>query len=371
MLSYPLIDSGSLQVIIDVRNAYESDIGHFQPPPGGAKLLDPKMRNSIEFPKWLNAPQTQTELTGKNIMMYCTGGIRCERASALLDSMSEASASLKPKQIVMVRGGIERYMRTFPEGGHWKGKNFLFDKRFEQLPELKPADTVERDCESVCCRCKKPCAEYRGQHTCLRRTGGMPCKVPVIVCPSCQGAAAAEPERNVCPLCEAGHDLRGLPKPDLTQLPGLKQQRRGDDGSRNAKKPRSGSALLWPSPQEWSRAPRLHVARIPLSIDAARLRAALAATYAAALGRAPKAAVECALRVEWIYDRTSRSFYGSAYVELQSLEAASKLVEQAQVTLHDPARPKRPAKLRLSFSPPKEGEEWPAAGFAQQERPAV
>ena len=38
-------------VIIDVRNAYESAIGHFQPPPGGAELLDPKMRNSHEFPK--------------------------------------------------------------------------------------------------------------------------------------------------------------------------------------------------------------------------------------------------------------------------------------------------------------------------------
>ena len=46
-------------VIIDVRNAYESAIGHFQPPPGGAELIDPKLRNSIEFPKWLNAPETQ------------------------------------------------------------------------------------------------------------------------------------------------------------------------------------------------------------------------------------------------------------------------------------------------------------------------
>ena len=71
-------------VIIDVRNAYESAIGHFAPPPGGAELIDPKMRNSREFPKWLHAPETQKKLDGKNVMMYCTGGIRCERASALL-----------------------------------------------------------------------------------------------------------------------------------------------------------------------------------------------------------------------------------------------------------------------------------------------
>ena len=123
-------------VIIDVRNAYESAIGHFQPPPGGATLIDPKMRNSHEFPKWLNAPETKAKLHGKTVMMYCTGGIRCERATALLNQMTEAEAdgSFKPKDVVMARGGIERYLKTFPKGGFWKGKNYLFDKRMEQVP---------------------------------------------------------------------------------------------------------------------------------------------------------------------------------------------------------------------------------------------
>ena len=56
-------------VIVDVRNAYESAIGSFQPPKNGAKLLDPKMRNSIEFPKWLASPETQEQLTGKTVLM--------------------------------------------------------------------------------------------------------------------------------------------------------------------------------------------------------------------------------------------------------------------------------------------------------------
>lgn len=60
-------------VIVDVRNAYESAIGSFQPPQGGAELIDPKMRNSIEFPKWLNDPKTQQQLNGKKVLMYCTG----------------------------------------------------------------------------------------------------------------------------------------------------------------------------------------------------------------------------------------------------------------------------------------------------------
>ncbi len=56
-------------VIIDVRNAYESAIGNFQPPENGAKLIDPKMRNSIEFPKWLNSEETQKQLTGKKVLV--------------------------------------------------------------------------------------------------------------------------------------------------------------------------------------------------------------------------------------------------------------------------------------------------------------
>jgi predicted sulfurtransferase len=60
-------------VIIDVRNAYESAIGNFCPPLGGAELIDPQMRNSIEFPKWLADEQTQKKLHGKKVLMYCTG----------------------------------------------------------------------------------------------------------------------------------------------------------------------------------------------------------------------------------------------------------------------------------------------------------
>ena len=43
----------------------------------------------------------------------------------------------------MVRGGIERYLKTYPEGGYWRGKNYLFDRRLEQVAELaKPAQAA-------------------------------------------------------------------------------------------------------------------------------------------------------------------------------------------------------------------------------------
>jgi predicted sulfurtransferase len=198
-------------VIIDVRNAYESAIGHFNPPPGGAELIDPKMRNSKEFPKWLNAPETQEKLNGKKVMMYCTGGIRCERASALLDSMTKANPEFKTQGVSMIRGGVERYMRTFPEGGYWKGSNFLFDRRFEQIPEAKPAEKLAEEIESCCCVCWKPWNQYRGQYACHL----LSCKVPVLVCSDCHEQGAVKDVKLRCPLCIEGFQLRHLPAPDL------------------------------------------------------------------------------------------------------------------------------------------------------------
>ena len=70
-------------VMIDVRNYNESVIGRFAPP--GNKVLDPMMRKSTEFPQWVQ--DHYNELQGKKVLMYCTGGIRCERASAYLTSI--------------------------------------------------------------------------------------------------------------------------------------------------------------------------------------------------------------------------------------------------------------------------------------------
>lgn len=59
-------------IVIDVRNAYETAIGRLQPPQGGAELLDPKMRNSIEWSKWLADSETKKKLNGKKVLMYCS-----------------------------------------------------------------------------------------------------------------------------------------------------------------------------------------------------------------------------------------------------------------------------------------------------------
>ena len=114
-------------MVIDVRNGYEYDIGRFggQERQGGAELLNPQMRKSTDFPDWLNRADTREKLEGKEVLMYCTGGVRCERASALL----RREVGDKVKGIYQLHGGIEKYLQEYPDGGYWQGKNFVFDKR--------------------------------------------------------------------------------------------------------------------------------------------------------------------------------------------------------------------------------------------------
>jgi predicted sulfurtransferase len=184
-------------VIIDVRNTYESVIGRFQPPSGGAEFIDPNMRRSTDFQAFLESDETKEKLSGKNVMMYCTGGVRCERASAMLRFKMGDSVG----RVVQLQGGIEKYMKTFPEGGHWVGKNFAFDKRnANSAGEMwePPAGTKE-DPEilesAVCVVCKQKEDKYQGHRKCSD------CAVPVIVCDRCRSAKADTTRR--CTLCEA------------------------------------------------------------------------------------------------------------------------------------------------------------------------
>lgn len=57
------------------------------------------MRKSTEFPVWLDKPETKEKLAGKQVLMYCTGGVRCERASALLRQRMETDEEVKDLNI--------------------------------------------------------------------------------------------------------------------------------------------------------------------------------------------------------------------------------------------------------------------------------
>ena len=169
-------------VMIDVRNYNESVIGRFAPP--GNKVLDPMMRKSTEFPQWVQ--DHYNELQGKKVLMYCTGGIRCERASAYLTSIGL-------KDINQLEGGIHRYLDAYEEdGGFWIGKNYTFDKRYSH--GAKKSEVI-----SKCVVCDAPWERYQAGKKCPQ------CKLEVLVCKPCIMNIKTVPipkSKMLCPLCK-------------------------------------------------------------------------------------------------------------------------------------------------------------------------
>ena len=142
-------------VIFDARNNYESRIGVFQ----GAIAAD--IATFRDFPAYVD--QNLEQFKNKKVLMYCTGGIRCERASAYLKKTGVAN------QVYQLSGGIHRYVEQFPDG-FFKGKNYVFDGRI--------AMNVSDDVLSNCDWCNIKCDEYTN---CINTT----CNKKIITCNAC------------------------------------------------------------------------------------------------------------------------------------------------------------------------------------------
>jgi predicted sulfurtransferase len=82
--------------------------------------------------------------------MYCTGGIRCEKASAFMKSTGFS-------EVYQLKGGIHRYLEAFPDGGLFRGKNFVFDKRATMAPAVGSGEVV-----GACVQCTAPCEQLSG-----------------------------------------------------------------------------------------------------------------------------------------------------------------------------------------------------------------
>ncbi len=127
-------------IVIDTRNHYEVSIGTFQ------NSINPNTRNFREFPKWvednLDAHLENKETT--NIAMFCTGGIRCEKATSLLKKKGY-------KNIFHLQGGILQYLDDLKGGNNlFEGECFVFDKRVALNHEL------EKGSYSICHACGMP-----------------------------------------------------------------------------------------------------------------------------------------------------------------------------------------------------------------------
>lgn len=124
-------------MVIDTRNIYETRIGGFK----GA--IDPKTETFRAFPQWADS-LAQAANKPRKIAMYCTGGIRCEKASAYMKKIGF-------DEVYHLKGGILKYLEDIPQDQSlWQGECFVFDERVSLKHGLKQGDY------DMCFACKDP-----------------------------------------------------------------------------------------------------------------------------------------------------------------------------------------------------------------------
>ena len=129
-----LIEDGDT-LVLDTRNIYEHSIGSFK---NATKVSTNSFR---EFPQWVENNLTNKD---KKIAMYCTGGIRCEKASAFLKNNGF-------NKVYQLEGGILNYIEKTDESNSlWNGQCFVFDDRVSLDSKLKPGKHL------LCYACRTP-----------------------------------------------------------------------------------------------------------------------------------------------------------------------------------------------------------------------
>lgn len=143
-------------LILDVRNFFEHRIGRFD------RAVTPDLRKFSYFPEYFAANADM--FRSKKVLTYCTGGIRCERASACLLDLGVCTS------VHQLHGGIHRYLEEFPNG-FFRGKLFVFDDRL--------SISTNRDVLGTCFSCNAAHDDYK-----FCSTDG--CRIMVLICDSCR-----------------------------------------------------------------------------------------------------------------------------------------------------------------------------------------
>ena len=129
-----MLDAGEEVIVLDTRNEYECRIGTFE------NALELDIRSFRDFPSAVS--DLDVKLKDKPVVMFCTGGIRCEKASVV---MMDAGFS----NVMQLKGGILGYFEEVG-GDYWNGDCFVFDRRVALNPQLKETDVVQ------CYACREP-----------------------------------------------------------------------------------------------------------------------------------------------------------------------------------------------------------------------
>lgn len=135
-------------LLIDTRNAYEIGLGTFS----GA--VDPGTRSFGEFPAWFRANRDALMAGKARVAMFCTGGIRCEKATAFLKAEGVPD-------VLHLKGGILNYLEHVPEAeSRWEGECFVFDRRVTVKHGLEPGE------RRLCPTCQCPPGKNDGCPDC-------------------------------------------------------------------------------------------------------------------------------------------------------------------------------------------------------------
>ncbi|KAI9472423.1 MAG: hypothetical protein EXX96DRAFT_489568 [Benjaminiella poitrasii] len=176
-------------LLLDTRNYYESKIGHFE----GA--IQPPIRKFSQFPDYVE--RHKEAMRGKTILTYCTGGVRCEKATAFMRH------ALPDETIFMLDGGIHNYLewsRTSLSSSLWLGRNYVFDARQSLAADDDGLSSTK--IISTCQKCNKtPWNTYR-------KCASDGCHLLVLCCDTC---ARQLPEEEALYCCLDCHNSsRGL-----------------------------------------------------------------------------------------------------------------------------------------------------------------
>lgn len=155
-------------ILIDTRNDYEVDIGTFK----GA--IDPKTTTFREFPEYVAKNLDVTK--HKKVAMFCTGGIRCEKASSyMMDQGFE--------EVYHLQGGILKYLETVPEQESlWQGECFVFDQRVAVKHNLEVGEFDQ------CYACRHPLSPAEMQSAQY---------TPGISCPYCYNTISEQKKKSL------------------------------------------------------------------------------------------------------------------------------------------------------------------------------
>ncbi len=199
-------------ILIDTRNDFEVRVGTFE------NAVDPHTTSFTEFPAYVSKELSPAK--HKRVAMYCTGGIRCEKASSHLLEQGFA-------EVYHLKGGILKYLEKVPEEqSKWQGECFVFDRRVSVVHGLKTGSF------ELCRGCQSPLSPAQREHADYEK--GIACEYCAPTLLPNRRAALEERMHQMSLAEERGESHIGMDADDL------KRRRRAKEDAKQAERRRQG-----------------------------------------------------------------------------------------------------------------------------------